>query len=175
MRKLGLLVATLVVLASLGALAHPPQPQFSFLSIPASGFTGGPNSPSGTAMIFSRGLRLFAPVNLPHGARVIELRCGGVARGDPSSTEIRIVFTLRRNEPQQANVDMATMATLGNGFQFVSTNSITEPVVNNETFNYYIVAELEREPQSGPPCGSFDPAQRRCSVGFCRIEYISNQ
>jgi hypothetical protein len=172
MRKLGPLVAILVLLTSLDALA---QPQTMFLSIPSSGFTpqegvsGGASylgNRSGTARSFSSNLLMFAPVNLPHGASVISLRCGGA---DPAGFRIR--FTLRRNEPQQANVDMATVMTSfeGTGFQFVSTTSITAPVVNNSTFNYYMIAALEATFET-PLCGSLV-----CSVGFCRIGYTINQ
>jgi hypothetical protein len=106
---------------------------------------------------------MFAPVTVPHGATIGSMRCGGRA---PSS-EFRIVFTLRRNEPQQANLDMATVMTTfeGLGFQFVDTNSITSPVINNERFNYYIVA------QTNTLDVGFCP---NCSVGFCRIGYTVN-
>jgi hypothetical protein len=167
MRNLKPLVAVLVVLTSSGAFAQ----QAEFLSIPSSGFTprdvgtgfdqGYNGNRSGTARFFDGSLRMFAPVNLPDDASVTSLRCGG--RG--SSTDFRILFTLRRNEPQQENVDMATVMTTfaGVGFQTVTTTSTTEPVINNEVFNYYIVAALDTTEEFAT-C-------RTCSIGFCRIGF----
>ena len=154
------------------ALAQSPS---RFLSIPSSGFTpqdsegfggnaGYDGNKTGTARSFDGSFRMFAPVNLPHGATVTSMCCGGRA---PSS-DSRIIFTLRRNEPQQANVNMATAMTTfeGTGFQFVDTTSITSPVVNNAKFNYYIIARLS----------FFDVATcPECSVGFCRIGYIVDE
>ena len=169
MRKLGLLVAILIALTSSGALA---QAQTQFLSIPSSGFTpresealGGESysgNISGTARRFAKSIEMFAPVNLPDGATVTSLRCGG----SESSPDLRIRFRLRRNEPQQANVDMATVHTgvPGTGFQFRTTTSITQPVVTNSTFNYYIIADLESLTSEFPQCPL-------CSVGFCQIGY----
>lgn len=103
---------------------------------------------------------MFAPVNLPHGATITSMRCGG---GAPRS-DFRLFFTLRRNDPQQANVDMATVMTTfeEKGFQFVNTNSITSPLVNNARFNYYIVAGVSAKDSGLCP---------KCDIGPCRIGY----
>ncbi len=84
------------------------------------------------------------------------------------SNEKRVEFTLRRNQPQIANVDMATVTTTfeGLGFQHPETASITSPVVDNATFNYYIVAAAIH----------IDVGRcRNCVVGYCRIRYTVGQ
>jgi hypothetical protein len=140
----------------------------SFLSIPSSGFTpkdvtenlGYDGNSSGTARFFDNNSWMFAPVALPQGATVTGMRCGGMA----PSPEFRINFTLRRNQPQVANEDMATVMTTfeGVGFQHPETTSITSPVVDNANFNYYIVAEA-RHIDVG--------LCQKCTVGYCRIRY----
>ncbi|MFQ5616469.1 MAG: hypothetical protein ACE5GO_08425 [Anaerolineales bacterium] len=174
MRNMTLLVAILGLLAPSMALAQ----SLSFLAIPSSGFTpqnstthfdpppgsaenrGYEGNSSGTARFFGDNEIMFAPVNLPHGSTVISLTCGG--RADRLSR--RIVFRLRRNEPQQANVNMALVSTDFNvtSFQTKSTTSITSPVIDNRRFNYYMVATIVA---NGPPeC-------RTCSVNRCTIAY----
>ena len=156
----------------------------SFLSIPASAFTGQDGGHAvygyegnitGTSRSFN--VRVFAPVNLPHGAYVTSLQCGGRAYFHRS-----IVFHLRRNEPQQANVDMATVKTSldGTGFEFVNTNSITSGEINNSKYNYYIVAEIE-DTRDNPNTAAFCPNKpvpdpllpkiSECRVNFCSIGY----
>jgi len=163
MKRHSLVISILFLLIASVALAQSPT---RFLSIPSSGFTpqtseeGYSGNQTGTARFFGTGFWMFAPVNLPHGATVTSMRCGGQA---PFSDD-RIIFTLRRNDPQQANVDMATVMTTfeRTGFEFVATSSITSPVVNNNRFNYYIVAEADL----------IDVRHcTNCSVGFCRIGY----
>jgi hypothetical protein len=102
---------------------------------------------------------MFASVALPDDATVTSMRCGGQ---DLTSTG-RIRFRLRRNEPQQANVDMASAEStdLATGFQFLSDFSIVSGLVNNATYNYYVIAEVV-----GGTCTS-------CSVGFCTFAYTS--
>ena len=151
MKKHGLIISTLFLLTASVAHAQltstPLAPTTRFLSIPSSGFTprssegfsasslgvGYNGNRTGTARMFEESFLMFAPVNLPHDARVTSMHCGGRA---PDHL-FRIMFTLRRNEPQRANVDMATVMTTfeGNGFQFVDTSSITSAVVNNARFN----------------------------------------
>ena len=163
MRTLSLIVTVLTLHTSLASAQTT-----SFLSIPSSGFTpdaatgdfGYTGNDTGTARFFDNAFYMFAPVALPHGAKVTALRCGGKA----SSPEKRIAFTLRRNEAQVANVDMATVKTTfeGAGFQHPRTTSISSPVVDNANFNYYMVAEIQYVDVS--PCPT-------CSVGYCRIRY----
>jgi hypothetical protein len=151
-----------------------PQ-SIGFVSVPASAFTGRLDSgvegydgnESGTARFFQ--VKMFAPVNLPHGATVTSFRCGGRA-----FFKRRIAFTLRRNEPQQANVDMATTKTSldGTGFEFVETTEIKSGEIDNAKFNYYIVAEIE-DPNVTPPTKAMCP-DGECTVGFCRIGYTEN-
>nr|NIR85561.1 hypothetical protein [Gammaproteobacteria bacterium] len=99
------------------------------------------------------------PVALPHGVTVTALRCGGKAPSD-----IKIIFTLRRNQPQVANVDMATVMTTfeGRGFRHPETTSITSAMVNNANFNYYIVASVRHIDVGLCPS---------CVIGYCRIRY----
>jgi len=144
-----------------------------FLSIPSSSFTpqtsegtgnaGYDGNLTGTARFFEGSFLMFAPVNLPHRATVTSLTCGGRA----PSRDFKVSFILRRNEPQQANVDMATVSTTfeGTGFQFVRTTSITSAVIDNARFNYYIAAQTDAFDVGFCP---------RCSIGFCTIGYTVN-
>ena len=144
----------------------------AFVSIPASAFTprqvknnlgGYDGNVTGTARMFTENsFSMFAPVSLPHGASVTSLSCGG----QDSFSNVRLKFTLRRNEPQQANVDMGTVSTSfeQTGFQFLSTTSIVEPVIDNRRFNYYVVAETQHEDVG------FCPG---CSVAFCAIGFTA--
>ncbi len=165
-RTLRALVAvSLLFFAAGSALA-----QNRYVTIPSSGFTpqtsegtgdaGYLGNATGTARQFYGSVRMFAPANLPHGATINSLYCGGVA---PTSIT-RVVFTLRRNEPQTANVDMVTVATdfADLGFNWANSTSVVEPIVNNRQFNYYLVAEVDD--QNGNDCPT-------CTIGFCRIRY----
>jgi hypothetical protein len=143
-----------------------------FLSLPASAFTprqvkgnagGYDGNETGTARSFTNStFSMLAPVHLPHGATVTSLSCGG---RDPAAN-LLLKFTLRRNEPQQANVDMAVVSTTFEqiGFQFLNTTSIVQPLVNNQRFTYYIVAET-RHIDVG-----FCPT---CAVGFCKVGFTT--
>ena len=166
MQRLGLLFV--ILLATSPTLAYA-QSTVGYIAIPSSGFTpqdsiaGYEGNTSGTARQFgATGYQMLAPVNLPQGATVTSLRCGGAA----ADSDFRLIFTLRRNEPQQANVDMAEVMTTfaGNSFQFVSTTSITSPEVDNGVFNYYIIAEADNIDIGF--CGS------ACSIGYCRVGFI---
>ncbi len=165
-RTLQILVAMSLFFFAVGsALA-----QNRYLQIPASGFTpqtsggagveGYQGNTTGTARQFSGSVRMFAPANLPNGATITSLYCGGMA---PTATT-RLVFTLRRNQPQTANVDMVIVATdfAEEHFEFTNSSSVVEPVVGNKTFNYYVVAEVD------DLNGSLCPT---CTIGFCRIRY----
>ena len=81
--------------------------------------------------------------------------------GQDPATDVNLRFTLRRNQPQIANVDMAVVeSTLAaTGFQFMTTSTVVSPQIDNSTFNYYVVASTIASPCSG------------CSVGFCRVSY----
>jgi len=157
------------------------QQTISFLSIPASGFTprnsttvkdplrgtletlGYSGNVSGTARFFGDNGEMFAPVYLPHKSNVISLACAGKA---PRKNR-RISYKLRRNEPQQANVDIASIFPKYSetGFQFLRTRSIQSPVVDNEKFNYYIVASIDAT-NDIREC-------RTCSVNKCTIGFIT--
>jgi hypothetical protein len=170
MRILTSLIAICVLLTASVAFA---QSTTGFLSIPSSSFTpqtsegtgnaGYDGNVTGTARLFEGSFLMFAPVNLPHHATVTSLKCGGRA----PSRDFKVGFTLRRNDPQQANVDMATVSTTfeGTGFQFVSTTSITSAVINNARFNYYIAAQTDAFDVGFCP---------ECSIGFCTIGYTVN-
>jgi hypothetical protein len=79
---------------------------------------------------------------------------------------VLITFTLRRNEPQQANVDMAVVGTTfgQSGFQFVRTTSIVQPLINNQRFNYYVVAETRHSDVGFCP---------NCAIGSCTIAFTT--
>lgn len=144
----------------------------SFLSIPASAFTpvetqgtrgGYGGNETGTSRSFTnRTFGMLAPVYLPHLATVTSMSCGGRDGG----ANVLVKFILRRNEPQQANVDMAVLATTfeQTGFQFLRSSSIAQPLINNERFNYYVVAETRHIDVGFCP---------ECAVGFCRIGFTS--
>lgn len=138
-----------------------------YTSIPSSAFHGerSVQNVTGTARtIFSL---LYAPVYLPQGATVTTLSCGGTA-----FFQKQIVFTLRRNNPQQANVDMATTRTTldGTGFEFVSTDAITSGLIDNSQFNYFLVADVDK-PEGNQPGSRAACPNEECSVGFCRIRH----
>jgi hypothetical protein len=175
MRIIKFSIAMQALLLSLEALAQSPK----FLAVPAASFTprnsttvekplrgtletlGYSGNASGTARFFGDNSAMFAPISLPHGATVLSLECAGAA---PRLSR-RIIFHLRRNQPQQANVDMATVATdfPVTAFQFKSTTSIQSPVIDNRRFNYYIAAELGAT-NDVPEC-------RTCFVNRCTIGY----
>jgi hypothetical protein len=148
------------------------------ISIPAPAFYSGPDGHgrpnlSGTAQHFNT--ILFAPISLPEDVTITSFECGGRAFFKRS-----IKFTLRRNEPQQQNIDVASMRTTldGTGFEVVRTSTINSGVINNERFNYYIVAEI-KDPSVNPPTRPFCPNKPsststkvpECSVGFCEIRF----
>lgn len=176
MKKYALVLITIIAAVTSATYAYSK----GFVSVPASAFSGitdGGNlgyqgNESGTARFFN--VKMFAPVDLPDGTTVTSFKCGGRA-----FFEHRIAFTLRRNEPQQANVDLATIKTSlnGTGFEFINTNRIKSGRINNERFNYYIMAEIEN-PKVTPPTKAFCPDNSKgipeCSVGFCSIEYTEN-
>ena len=167
MMRILLVAFALLMLAASGVVLA--QSTTGFLSIPASGFTprnsewggnsGYDGNETGTARLFAGSQAMFAPVNLPHGASVTSLRCGGQVRSGS-----RLAVVLRRNDPQQANVDMAAVSTLqgATGFQVLTTSSIISPVIDNRRFNYYVMATAI--------FGDVGFCES-CSIGFCRVTY----
>jgi len=167
------LVALLLVLFALPTTAFAQDS--GWLSVPAAAFNGERTFPNatGTAQFFRT--TAVAPVILPDNATVTFMACGGRA-----TFRKQIIFTLRRNEPQQENVDMAVLETSlnGTGFEFVSDNQIIDGAVDNSRFNYFIVADVNRPGGNSPgnreickvtsgPTG----VGTECSVGFCRLGY----
>lgn len=173
-----ILILTTWLLVSPMVLA---QETISYLSVPASGFTprnsttiknplrgtaetlGYSGNVSGTARFFGDNDMMFAPVFLPHNAKVISFDCAGIA----PKLNRRIIYVLRRNEPQQANVDMASIFTSFSetNFQFKSTISIQSPIVDNRKFNYYIVASISATNEINE-C-------KTCSVNRCTIGFVT--
>lgn len=145
----------------IGSTLRCYTPPTKYLSIPSSAFTPRTGSidgnSSGTARYFAVNEPLFAPVNLPHNSVVTRLDCGG----NDASSRALLRFVLRRNQPQQANVDMATADTVTGefGFKFISDTSIVSATINNLSYNYFLRASIE-----GPFFAGF-------TVGFCRIHY----
>ena len=166
-------IALLLALFSLPVAASAQDS--GWLSLPAAAFSGAgafPNA-TGTAQFFRT--TAFAPVILPDNATVTFMACGGRA-----AFRKQIIFTLRRNEPQQENVDMVVLETAldATGFEFVSENQITDGAVDNRKFNYFIVADVSKPGGNSPgnravcantsgPGGS----GTQCLVGFCRLGY----
>lgn len=147
------------------------------LSIPAAAFDGVRSfqNTSGTSKYFRT--LLYAPVFLPHGSTAINMTCGGKAPFGKN-----IIFTLRRNQPQQANVDMAVLETSldGAGFEFVTESVSDAQTIDNRIFNYFIVVDVSKPggnlpgdravcPPTSP--SDVDPNRTKCSVGFCRVTY----
>jgi hypothetical protein len=159
-----------------------------FISIPAAAFstqdsrTSGPEgnyrgNNTGTSRSFRGGRSpsfrgsLFAPVNLPHGAIVTSLSCGS-----KTMSGWKTGFVLRRNEPQQENIDMASVKTSGHGrYEFINTISISSPKINNSKYNYYISASL----WDGPfdvirgvviPCLDYCANVNFCNIGYTIVE-----
>jgi len=148
-----------------------------FVSIPAPSFQPGRHAApqnflneSGTAFHFHN--TAFAPVFLPDGTLVTELKAGAHVE----SPTIGAKIVLQRNEPQQANVEMAAVETssTGNQFQFVSTTSIRERTINNERYSYYIVVDLHRDSQVvDGPTDITVPGRgpEASSISFVRVGY----
>lgn len=169
-----------IILGLFGPSVAIAQSTTGYIAIPASGFTprnsttvegplrgtvetlGHTGNATGTARFFGDNSVMFAPVNLPHGSTVVSLACAGKA----PTKRVRIFFSLRRNEPQQANVDMAGVGTKWDdtSFEFISTSRISSPVIDNQKFNYYIVAGLNST-------NDIDEC-RTCLVNKCTIGYV---
>lgn len=149
------------------APAAMAQSGVAYLTIPSSGFTaqnsegGYESNATGTTRFFAQSSLMLAPVNLPHGAMVTSLYCGGLA----PVTDLRLVFTLRRNAPQVANVDLITVATsyAGIGFERAGSVFVDEPEVDDRRFNYYIIAEVDNQVGA-----NLCPT---CALYYCRIGY----
>jgi len=160
-----------IICAALVTTSAAMAQSADFTSVPAVAFVdakfAAPTKFNRTGTAHHFNAQMFAPVNLPHGDKVTSFQCGGSSFFNHS-----VVFTLRRNEPQQANVDMATVNTSleGTGFEFVRTDAITEPVVNNSRFNYYIVVDVA-DTRDNPNVDDFCPhlGSPKCTVGFCSI------
>jgi len=158
-----------------------------FISIPASAFseknsqafaemTSYRGNDTGTSRYFSG--TMFAPLNLPHGSVVTSFSCGSKPKGSNITR-----FTLRRNEPQQANIDMAVIDTLKPNnvlapvthYQILNTISIKSGGIDNSKFNYYIVASsISPFPNANVTtlCNSNLSNMERCgNVNFCRVGY----
>jgi hypothetical protein len=117
----------------------------SYLSIPAAALQ--PNDESITWDISTQGDHFFstsntyyvAPVFLPHGATVTEIKTWWEDQsGNDASLE------LRRADPfsTSAYTTMVTLETLGTG-QFVSSETtITDPVIDNSQYSYILYVEL---------------------------------
>ena len=149
-----------------------------FISIPASEFSGNgmAHNSSGTA-VFLR-TTAFAPLLLPDNATITFFSCGGKA-----TFRKEVIFTLRRNEPQQANIDMASLETGldETGFVTLTSNDIVQGEVDNRRFNYFIVADSSKPGGNNPGDRAIcnptqngtDPVSTECSIGFCRIGYTT--
>jgi hypothetical protein len=154
-----------------------------FISIPVAAFssqgTGASNianryegNDSGTSRTFIS--QLFAPVNLPHHSIVTSFSCG--------TNNATTNFILRRNEPEQANKDMAFLKVVGGPFISLSyrvlhTTKIASPGIDNSKFNYFIVAKhdpftivLPGGASTGAP---FCEGSTCGNIRFCRIGYTN--
>jgi hypothetical protein len=152
-----------------------------YIAVPASGFTprnsttikdplkgtvetlGYSGNASGTARFFGDNNEMFAPVFLAHNSKIVSFSCAG----NSANKRTRIRYYLRRNQPQQANVDMASVfsAHAETGFQRESTTLIQSPMVDNKTYNYYIVASIDAT-NNIREC-------KQCSVNTCSIGYVT--
>lgn len=183
-----ILVNTSITIAGTFGAVSIPAPAFTEQNSQSSNQSGSyKGNESGTSRSFSG--MMFAPVDLPHGSIVTSFKCGG----QPKAGTL-VKFSLRRNEPQQANVDMAVIQSafsnvpplIGNKpkglaeYQFINTTSITSSRIDNSKYNYYIIASTIYPPFDtlGPELsGSWSPYSecnnsKNCtSVNFCNIGY----
>lgn len=159
------LIALILILGMLPSTASAQNS--GWLSIPAVAFSGARSLPNDTGTAQFLHTTAFAPVTLPDNATVTLMSCGGRA-----SFRKRIIFTLRRNEPQQQNVDIAVLGTSlgGRGFEVVTSNRIAAGGVDNRRFNYFIMADVSK-PGGNRPGNRAACSGTQCSVGFCRIGY----
>ncbi|TCK17823.1 hypothetical protein DFR30_1073 [Thiogranum longum] len=159
-----------------------------FVAVPASAFSeidskssDEPGSYKGNSTGTSRDFKgtMFAPVNLPHGSIVTSFACGGKTNGG-----FLVGFKLRRNEPQQENIDMASIESAREteeglintgmgiaGYQFLNTNSIGSANIDNSKFNYFIAAS-----PINPLPNTTSPIRPNCidrcvSVNYCNVGY----
>ena len=174
MRYSNILAAVIFAASPFTAVAED-----GFLSIPASEFSGNDvaYNDSGTTTFIRTAA--FAPILLPDDATITFFGCGGRA-----AFRKEVIFTLRRNAPQQANIDMAVLQTGldETGFVFLNTNEVVQGEVDNKLFNYFIVAEASKpdavQPNSRAICiptqNGVDLKSTECSVGFCRVGYTDS-
>ncbi len=118
----------------------------SYLSVPAAAFTArtDPNGRTndGFALSNSAGGTFYAPVALPHGATVTDMTFywwdNDSSRG--------ITCTLRLDAMGQAgwfDTAMAEVVSVGsNGSGFSSTSSISEAIIDNQHYIYYLKWEM---------------------------------
>jgi hypothetical protein len=81
---------------------------------------------------------ISAAAQLPHGATVTELR--GFAKDDSTTTNIRVTL-MRRLLATGSAAAMASVLTAGNSsaIQSPATTSISQPVIDNQNYAYYLV------------------------------------
>ena len=183
MKILNLSIATILVVISSITVADT----IGYIAIPASAFSEKDSQSSnenasykgnqtGTSRYFNGSM--FAPIYLPHGSNVTSLACGSNPKGGYLTS-----FTLRRNEPQQANIDMASLETAiltegqvvkGIGlaaYQFLHTESIISPRIDNSKFNYYIIAYQKNPLPNARPPVALICADRCANVNYCSVGY----
>lgn len=148
--------------------------QTKSVAIPAIAFNGDgiAYNDTGTAAFFRD--QAFAPVHLPDGATVTGFRCGARV----TLIEKGITIKLRRNEPQQANVDMGMVEIPRSGdgnFKFLRDDSLIEPVIDNQIFNYYLIAEvIPKSENTGDTC-NVNGAPNACIVAACNVDFTPPQ
>jgi hypothetical protein len=161
MHKLLLTLSVCAVVQSTPLLAQ----SIEHVAVPAVAFVGKDVSynETGTAAFFRQ--RAFAPLSLPDNAKLVGFDCG--LRTFPIHG---IKVSLRRNEPQQANVELDNLGIPKGGdgrFQFKSATQVSHPDVNNGKFNYYLVAEvLPKSANVSDICNG-----EECLVGACQVAY----
>lgn len=101
-----------------------------------------------SAYLNSLGSNLYAPVHLPHGAVVTEMKVVFFDYQDPTNLT---VYLMRIDENSGISTNMAQIASSGysSARQTLSDNTITDPVVDNTTYLYSIRATTEPDNWGG--------------------------
>lgn len=137
----------------------------NYVSIPATSFVGFEVSynETGTAAFIRK--QAFAPVHLPHGSKAQRFSCG--VKAWPIKG-FRI--SLRRNEPQQENIDMGAVNIdrgSNGGFKFLSSEVLIENGIDNRRYNYYLTVEIQPKSETtGSICNG-----KECIIGSCQIHF----
>ena len=163
-----------VMITALTLIPNVVLAQTKSVAIPAIAFNGDgiTYNDTGTAAFFRQ--RAFAPVQLPDGARVTGFQCGARV----TLIEKGITIKLRRNEPQQANIDMGMVEIPKNGdggFKFLRDDTLTNAGIDNRRFNYYLIAETIPKSEVTAVTCNVNGAPSACIIAACNVDFFPPQ